>query len=63
MQVVLDHLGVTRDEVADAVAAMFGFQRVTEGISGAIEVQLRTLLGDGLLRIDGDRVYPRETPT
>lgn len=62
MQVVLEHLGVTRDEVADAVAELFGFQRVTEGISSAIEAQLRALLGDGLLRIEGDKVYPREDP-
>ena len=60
MQIVLGHLGVTRDEVVDAVAELFGFKRVTEGISSAIDIQLRELLGDGLLRIEGDKVYPRE---
>lgn len=62
IQVVREHLGVTRDEVADAVAGLFGFQRVTEGIGSAIEVQLRALLSSGVLRIEGDKVYPCDEP-
>ncbi|MBL9219669.1 MAG: DUF3320 domain-containing protein [Opitutaceae bacterium] len=57
--VVERHLGVKKDEIAGAVARLFGFKATSPQIRATFDAQLRKLLKGGILREDASRMIHR----